>query len=75
MFFELSCEPLLFPRTILTAIAAIPPVDITLPAISAALAIHAGHMNFSFPFTADRGLLIALSHGLCSQQSEINHQK
>jgi hypothetical protein len=53
MFFEFFCDPLFFPRTILTASAAIPPVDITLPAITAALAIHAGHMDSSFPFIAD----------------------
>jgi hypothetical protein len=53
MFSELSGALLFFPRTILTASAAIPPVDITLPAITAALAIHAGHMDSSFPFIAD----------------------
>jgi hypothetical protein len=53
MSVELSCELIFFPRTILTASAAIPPVDITLPAISAALAMHAGHISSSFPFIAD----------------------
>jgi len=52
LVFELSCGLPFFPRTILTASAAIPPVDITLPAINAALAMHAGHIGASSPFIA-----------------------
>jgi hypothetical protein len=51
--FEVSFCPPLIPRTTFTASAAIPPVDTTLPAINAALAMHAGHMTSSFEFTAD----------------------
>jgi len=42
---ELSAGPRFFVRTNFTAKAAVPPVDITLPAITAALAKHAGHMG------------------------------
>jgi len=45
---ELSAGPRFFERTSFTAKAAMPPVDITLPAITAALARHAGHMGASF---------------------------
>jgi hypothetical protein len=44
---ELSAGPRFFVRTNLTAKAAMPPVDITLPTITAALAMHAGHMGAS----------------------------
>jgi hypothetical protein len=59
MFVELCSSTLFFPRISFTASAAIPPVDITLPAINAALAIHAGHMDSSFAQTTHRSLLIA----------------
>ena len=36
-----------FPPSFLIAIAASPPVDVTLPAISAAVVMHTGHMGFS----------------------------
>jgi hypothetical protein len=39
---------LFFAKPIFTASAAIPPVDSALPAINAALEIHAGHMESSF---------------------------
>jgi hypothetical protein len=45
---ELSAGPRFLVRTSFTAKAAMPPVDITLPAITAALAKHAGHMRASF---------------------------
>src|ERR1700681_4728257 len=46
-FFDLSFS-LFFERTTLATTAAIPPVDITLPTTSAALAIQAGHIESSF---------------------------
>ena len=36
-----------FPPNFLIAIAASPPVEVTLPAISAAVVMHTGHMGFS----------------------------
>jgi hypothetical protein len=50
---ELSTGPGFFVRTNFTTKAAMPPVDITLPATTAALAKHAGHMGPSFEIIFD----------------------
>ena len=53
------------PPIFLIAIAASPPVEVTLPAISAAVVMHTGHMDFpSFAGRRSRYALLSASLGL-----------